>query len=232
MALTNKEIYDLEIVARGKLESLERNLFVIAGAGAGKSTSLVSRIVGFLEQGESTSNFVAISFTNKASEELRTKIITELSDRISNEKHVANHENLVKALNSIDQMHISTIHKFCGDILRENSIYAALNPSFRLLSPDEDLNRKKQIFNEYFKTLSKKDFELFDCKGKKYITVKKEIETIYNKFCCYIDKIEKEQIYNYNCVNEIDIVDDVKDFVDLVQKNDLRNFGFELVFDS
>ena len=230
MALTNKEIYDLEIVARGKLESLERNLFVIAGAGAGKSTSLVSRIVGFLEQGESTSNFVAISFTNKASEELRTKIITELSDRISNEKHAANHENLVKALNSIDQMHISTIHKFCGDILRENSIYAALNPSFRLLSPDEDLNRKKQIFNEYFKTLSKKDFELFDCKGKSYSTVKKEIETIYNKFCCYIDKIEKEQIYNYNCVNEIDIVDDVKDFVDLVQSKmgdmlDLANTG-------
>ncbi|MBO7536348.1 MAG: UvrD-helicase domain-containing protein, partial [Bacilli bacterium] len=171
-----KEAYDLEMIKRSHLLVDKRNVFVVAGAGAGKSTSLVSRIVGFLGNGEKPDDFVAISFTNKAAEELRSKIITELNRRIMDEEYLSYKDNLEYALNHIDLMHISTIHKFCNDILRENSIYANLNPSFKVLVDEDDLKRKKDLFDAFFKKLSQKDIDDLSISGARHVVIKKDME--------------------------------------------------------
>ena len=222
MDMMKHEAYELELIKRDKLRVDEKNIFVIAGAGAGKSTSLVSRIVGFLGNGEKTADYVAISFTNKAAEELRTKIINELSARINKDEYLEFRDNLIDALNNIDQMHISTIHKFCADILRENSVFAKLNPSFKILVDEDDLNRKKKIFDNFFKGLKESDFDnimLFNTTSR---TIKKDMEHIYNKLCEYVDKIELDHIYNINYQSGLDasnLINDYEAYLSLIKKN-------------
>ena len=222
MDMMKNEAYELELIKRDKLRVDEKNIFVIAGAGAGKSTSLVSRIVGFLGNGEKTAEYVAISFTNKAAEELRTKIINELSARINKDDYFDCRDNLIDALNNIDQMHISTIHKFCADILRENSVFAKLNPSFKILVDGDELNRKKKIFDKFFKGLNKSDFDnmmLFKTSSK---TIKKDMEHIYNVLCEHVDKIELDHIYNINYQSGLDasnLINDYEAYFSLIKNN-------------
>ena len=227
-----KESYDLEMIKRDCLLKDKRNVFVVAGAGAGKSTSLVSRIVGFLGNGEKPDDFVAISFTNKAAEELRTKIITELNRRIMDEEYLSYKDNLEYALNHIDLMHVSTIHKFCNDILRENSIYASLNPSFNVLVDEEDLKRKKDIFDAFFKNLSREDIDILSISGAKNIVIKKDMENIFNILCNYVDKIEIDDIYNHDYssgLKQDDIENDYYEYFAFIKDNmaymvDLSNY--------
>ncbi|MBP5550747.1 MAG: UvrD-helicase domain-containing protein [Bacilli bacterium] len=217
-----KEAYDLEMIKRSHLLVDKRNVFVVAGAGAGKSTSLVSRIVGFLGNGEKPDDFVAISFTNKAAEELRSKIITELNRRIMDEEYLSYKDNLEYALNHIDLMHISTIHKFCNDILRENSIYANLNPSFKVLVDEDDLKRKKDIFDAFFKKLSQKDIDDLSISGARHIVIKKDMENIFNVLTNYVDKIELKDIYNHDFSSGLtiqDIENDYYEYFDFIKEN-------------
>ena len=70
--------YKQELELRSNLVSDDENKFVMAGAGAGKTFSLVKRIFNQIKKGESPSSIVAISFTNKSAEDLREKIIKSL----------------------------------------------------------------------------------------------------------------------------------------------------------
>ena len=68
-------MYQREIESRKQLVNDERNLFVQAGAGAGKTTSLVQRIVNSLEAGAKPSEIVAISFPTKDLTELTVTLL-------------------------------------------------------------------------------------------------------------------------------------------------------------
>ena len=54
--------------------SPERTVAVVAGPGAGKTKTLVSRILWLLEQGERPSEIAAVTITNKAAGELRERL--------------------------------------------------------------------------------------------------------------------------------------------------------------
>ena len=59
----------------------DRAVAVIAGPGTGKTRTLVARILRLLEQGERPSEIAAVTFTNKAAEELRERLEASLGDR-------------------------------------------------------------------------------------------------------------------------------------------------------
>src|SRR3954470_5693336 len=62
-------------VDRDRIETeLDRNLFVEAGAGAGKTTSLVGRIVALVRSGVPIEGVAAITFTEKAAADLRHRL--------------------------------------------------------------------------------------------------------------------------------------------------------------
>ena len=188
--------YKEELDEREKLITSNNNIFVMAGAGAGKTHSLVNRIINQILNGAKTSEIVAISFTNKSAEELRERIIKSLdiSSKDSNEinKYKKDELNRMKeALIEIDSMHISTIHKFCGDIVRENSIYAKVSPNFIMLDDKMDQLRKNTSFNNYLKTLSKSNWnELLKIDANASTTYE-----IYSILVNYIDNLKLEDIY-------------------------------------
>jgi ATP-dependent helicase/nuclease subunit A len=104
---------------------LDATLFVEAGAGSGKTTSLVARIVNLVESGVPITAIAAITFTEKAAAELRSRTRHELADRPGSATEAA--------LDVVDHAPIGTLHAFARRILFEFPIEAGLPPGFSVL---------------------------------------------------------------------------------------------------
>ncbi len=106
-------------------DDLEATLFVEAGAGAGKTSSLVDRIVNLVTSGVPITGVAAITFTEKAAAELRARVRERLEasagDRAS------------AALDRLDHAPIGTLHAFARRVLFEFPIEAGLPPAFSVL---------------------------------------------------------------------------------------------------
>ncbi len=113
----------------------DRCLCVEAGAGTGKTTLLVDRVVDILQSDPNTEmeNLVVITFTEKASAELKLRIRERL------EQETRKHPRLQRAIWNLDRAWISTIHAFAAAILRECPVEAGIDPDFSIM--DEMGNR-------------------------------------------------------------------------------------------
>src|SRR5512135_574041 len=96
---------------------LDATLFVEAGAGTGKTTSLVARVVSLVEQGSPIRSIAAITFTERAAAELRDRIRSELERHHRDAVDPDRALRLAAALSEIDDAPISTIHSFAFRLL-------------------------------------------------------------------------------------------------------------------
>ncbi len=119
--------------------SLDETLFVEAGAGTGKTTSLVSRVVNLIAQGKTTPDKIAaITFTEAAAAELRERVRAELQKAASDgEMPPDRRERCVQAIPDLDRASIQTLHSFAGMLLRERPLEAGLPPGFETLDAIE-----------------------------------------------------------------------------------------------
>jgi len=106
-----------------------RAIAVTAGAGSGKTLSLVGRYLHLLEQGYPIRSILAITFTEKAAREMRSRIRAALS-QISTDIHLS---SFIFHLSDIDSARIGTIHSLCAEILRSHPAEAGLDPQFEVL---------------------------------------------------------------------------------------------------
>ena len=119
--------------ARNTIEhALNETLFVEAGAGTGKTTSLVNRILELVGSGTTTLDKVAaITFTEAAAAELRERIRTELERAAENASLSDDRRNLCRqGVEQLDSASIQTLHSFAGSLLQERPLEAGLPPSF------------------------------------------------------------------------------------------------------
>ncbi|HET6342690.1 MAG TPA: UvrD-helicase domain-containing protein, partial [Gemmatimonadota bacterium] len=124
------------------VEALDRSMLVEAGAGSGKTTSLVDRAVALVSTGTArVEEIAAVTFTRKAAAELREKFQERVERGLADADEGATvevRERLNQALRRIDGAFIGTIHAFCARLLRERPIEAGLDPGFReMTGPDE-----------------------------------------------------------------------------------------------
>jgi len=102
-------------------ESTSETLFVEAGAGSGKTSSLVGRITRLvLVDGVDLSGIAAVTFTEKAGAELRDRLRTALE--------AATGARAEQALEDLDSAAIGTLHSFAQRVLNEHPIEAGLPP--------------------------------------------------------------------------------------------------------
>lgn len=110
------------------------DLGVIAGAGSGKTTVLVARLIRILQERHcSLSQIVAITFTNKAAAEMKERLREKIEEQLGG-KDDAYWRELIEALPSAQ---ISTIHSLCARILREHPQQSSVDPLFSVLAEDE-----------------------------------------------------------------------------------------------
>ena len=105
-------------------------LLLEAGAGTGKTTVLVRRILALLRAGRAPiDRIVAITFTDKAAGELKGRLrddIEEALESASGEER----ERLSRAAADLERAPVSTIHAFASSLLRERPFEAGLDPGF------------------------------------------------------------------------------------------------------
>lgn len=111
---------------------IEGPLLVFAGAGSGKTKTLTYRVAYLIEELKvKPDNILAVTFTNKASEEMKERI-----------KNLLNKD--------INLFWIGTFHSMCSRILRKEIVYLGYNKNFTILDEDDSL----KIIDEAIKNLN------------------------------------------------------------------------------
>ena len=112
-----------------------KNVLVEAGAGTGKTFSMVSR-VAFLcnKKTDPVSNFeeeiALVTFTNDAANNMKVRI----KQMFVNYFVLTGDPKFLKFVEETDRAYISTIHSFALDVIRKSSLYTGLGSKFRISS--------------------------------------------------------------------------------------------------
>jgi len=116
------------------VENRGGSLLVSAAAGAGKTRVLVDRLFRYVtEEHSNVDDFLIITFTRAAAEELRGRIAEELSRRIAER---GGDPHLRRQLLRVYRADIKTVDAFCTNLLRENTHLLAEDGSPHVLTPD------------------------------------------------------------------------------------------------
>lgn len=122
------------------IKTLDKPLFVAAGAGSGKTFTLTQRIVWALKEGSGTDGkpylssldqALIITFTNAAA--------TEIKERV---REALEKEGLHSAALQVDDAWISTIHGMCSRILKIHALDLGLDPEFEII---DDMTRNQLV---------------------------------------------------------------------------------------
>ena len=165
----NNDLLISDRVARESAETtFDRNVVVVAGAGTGKTTLLVNRLVYLLMKEPDPvpiTQVVALTFTNKAATEMKVRLRERLAvlarrkpircDRATGEPFPV--EGLRSgyglsadaiaararaALNDIEKAQIGTLHSFAAHLLRLHPLESAVDPDFK---EDDGLRFEEQF---------------------------------------------------------------------------------------
>ena len=134
--------------ARQLIETaIDQTLVVEAAAGTGKTTELVRRIVRVIAEGRAdVREIVAVTFTEKAAGELKLRLRQHLEEARRSAPVREMQRRLDAAVQNLEEAHVSTIHGFCADLLRERPVEAAIDPLFRVLTEGQ----AQRLFNDAF----------------------------------------------------------------------------------
>ena len=129
---------------------LGTTFLVEAGAGSGKTKSLVDRMIALLAAGRaSIDTLAAVTFTRKAAAELRGRFQVALEQARLAEKDAEVRGRFDAALTGLERSFIGTIHSFCARLLRERPVEAGIDPEFRELEEHEDRVLLEKSWDEY-----------------------------------------------------------------------------------
>lgn len=172
------------------VQSISGSFLLIAGAGTGKTRTLVFRVARLIEIGYSPESVLLLTFTRKAAREMMNRASEILDSRCSN-------------------ISGGTFHSFANIILRKYGNIIKLNPSFSILdqSDSEDiinLVRNDLIDKSERKRFPKKDsiYKIISLSKNTFTPLEKIIESEYPHFVDYTNSIynifNKYETYKYN----------------------------------
>ncbi len=123
MDIDNGTLTDAQLSA---VRHIDGPLLILAGPGSGKTRVVTHRIAYLLEQGVAANQIVALTFTNKAADEMRARV-----------------ERLVP-----DQpVWVSTFHRFCSRLLRHYAPHVGFDSNFTIYDTSDSLRALKQVLN-------------------------------------------------------------------------------------
>ncbi len=134
-----------------------------AGAGSGKTTQLVERVVALVLAGTPMESIAAITFTDKAADELRQRVRTALQLRAAGTGPDTADDTAGRcrrALDQLDQAALCTLHAFAQRILTAYPVEAGLPPAVAVLdeiASDIDFEERFQAF--YAELINRPDLE-------------------------------------------------------------------------
>jgi len=113
-------------------ESTEGPLLILAGAGTGKTRAITFRMANLIAKGTPAESILAVTFTNKAAEEMHNRV-TDL---------------LLRAGVPPGRPWISTFHSLCARLLRREAAQAGLAKDFAIYDDEDQLSAVKLAMNK------------------------------------------------------------------------------------
>lgn len=171
------------------------NILVSAAAGSGKTAVLTERIIQNLldpEKQVGISDMLVVTFTKAAASELKSRISSSLGRAYS--KDIAN-KKLRKQLMEIEGAHISTIHSFYLDLIKEYHERLSLPSLMKITSPSESQLLYRGIMDSVIDERYEKDTEEFNRFAENFISLRDGrladmLLDFYEKLSSYPDGVE------------------------------------------
>lgn len=210
------------------IKERDKNIIISAAAGSGKTRVLVDRVISLmLDEKVPIDKMIIVTFTNKASIEMKDRIREALEDQIEND---TSNKFLKDQLKLLKHAHIQTLHSFASDMLREYFYYFDdLSPNFSIISENANVILKEEAIDEVFdEEYAKKsaDFHNFIhnfATSRNDRAAKSIILKTYDKLTSQIDPIawldsKTESPFDFNIFKEI-----VREKVDLILADISKN---------
>ena len=121
------------------VETEGQDIIVTAGAGTGKTSTLVGRYLWLLEHRITPHQIAAITFTEKAAREMRNRIRKAVTHRARAEEVDANRIFWEELEVGMDAARIGTIHSLCSEIMRAHPVEACVDPEFEVVEEGTSL---------------------------------------------------------------------------------------------
>ena len=132
------------------IETRGQNVLVSAGAGSGKTSVLVERVVHCVvgSDGTDLQRLLVVTFTEAAAAEMRKRINDRLEKLYQQAQKDGDSEaarRLSQQLAQVEQAQISTLHSFCMQVVRNNFLFLGLEPVFSLMAEDDVALLKAEV---------------------------------------------------------------------------------------
>ncbi|MBR2070789.1 MAG: UvrD-helicase domain-containing protein, partial [Clostridia bacterium] len=125
------------------INSNKRKILVSASAGTGKTFTMVERILRLLvKDNKDLENFLVLTFTNDAAEEMKGRIKSKLTQKLSQ------FPMLKKQVKKLSTANISTIHSFCSEILKRYFYAISLPPKFKIIDEARATFLKNKVLSD------------------------------------------------------------------------------------
>ena len=146
-----------EAARRRIMDDLDTTFLVEAGAGSGKTKSLVDRMIALIATGRATiQTQAAVTFTRKAAAELRTRFQVALERSLGDGAGEAGRTwgpdekvRLKAALDDLEQGFIGTIHSFCAKLLRQRPVECGVDPEFVEMEEVDDAVFRESCWHDF-----------------------------------------------------------------------------------
>jgi ATP-dependent exoDNAse (exonuclease V) beta subunit len=117
------------------VEDAPRDTCVVAGPGSGKTTVLVAYFERLVASGVDPLRILAITFTDKAANNIRDKLAHAFRER-------------AEIRSKLERAYVSTVHGFCARLLKENAVFAGIDPEFYVMDERESLREQRRAIDE------------------------------------------------------------------------------------
>jgi ATP-dependent helicase/nuclease subunit A len=138
-------------------DDLDTTFLVEAGAGSGKTKSLVDRMIALIATGRATiQTMAAVTFTRKAAAELRGRFQVALERSLAEETGHGERawgqdekDRLRAALRDLEQGFVGTIHSFCARLIRERPVECGVDPEFVEMEEIDDAVFREACWHDF-----------------------------------------------------------------------------------
>ena len=152
--------------------SINGRNFILAGAGSGKTTTLISRVAYLLDNDIDGKEILLLTFTNKAAREMKNRIISYIGEKAKD-------------------VTACTFHSFCAMFIRKNAEMLGLKSDYTILDSPDMMDALGIVKQEFLSEAKKKEKE-YDLKDfPKTATIATVYENAINNCMEYEETVQK-----------------------------------------
>lgn len=143
------------------IDSRKGSILISAAAGSGKTAVLVERVTKTLTDKENpcdADKLLIVTFTNAAAAEMRERISNKISEMIEEFPY---DQNLKRQRTLLANAHISTIHSFCSELIRENFYKLNISSDFKIADSNEIALIRQNVIESILEAKYKKNDSSF-----------------------------------------------------------------------